>query len=38
MATLVDSDQHHYESRTMWQDHVEPAVRDEALHIVDDES
>jgi hypothetical protein len=33
----VDSDQHHYESRTMWQDHVEPAVRDEALRIVDDE-
>ena len=34
---VVDSDQHLYESRTLWRDHIDPGARDEALAIVDDE-
>ncbi len=37
MASVVDSDQHLYEPRTMWLDHIDPARRDEALQIVDDD-
>lgn len=37
VATVIDCDQHLYESRTMWADHIEPARRDEALAIVDDD-
>jgi hypothetical protein len=33
---IIDSDQHLYEPRTLWLDHVEPALRDEALRIEDD--
>ena len=33
---IIDSDQHLYESRTLWRDHVDPAMRDEALRIEDD--
>jgi predicted TIM-barrel fold metal-dependent hydrolase len=34
---VIDSDQHLYETRTTWLDHVDPARRDDALRIVDDE-
>ena len=34
---VVDSDQHLYESRAMWRDHIDPARRDDALEIVDDD-
>jgi predicted TIM-barrel fold metal-dependent hydrolase len=37
MASVIDSDQHLVESRTLWSDHIDPALRDEALAIVDDE-
>ncbi|GIU88144.1 MAG: amidohydrolase [Acidimicrobiia bacterium] len=33
----VDSDQHLYEHRTLWLDHVDPDRRDDALRIVDDD-
>src|ERR1700722_20165990 len=35
--TIIDSDQHLFESRTMWQDHIEPAHRDDALAIAEDD-
>ena len=35
--TVIDCDQHLYESRTMWADHIDPAAREDALAIVDDE-
>jgi predicted TIM-barrel fold metal-dependent hydrolase len=39
MATgIVDCDQHLYESRTLWADHIDRRHRDDALAIVDDES
>jgi predicted TIM-barrel fold metal-dependent hydrolase len=37
MRAIVDSDQHLYEYRGMWQDHIDPAVRGEALRFVDDD-
>jgi predicted TIM-barrel fold metal-dependent hydrolase len=37
MTVLVDCDQHLYESRTLWRDHVDPADRELALVIEDDE-
>ena len=37
MTVIIDSDQHLYESRTLWADHIDPARRDDALAIVDDE-
>ncbi len=37
MALVVDSDQHMYEPRTMWLDHIDPGRRDDALQIVDDD-
>jgi hypothetical protein len=33
---IIDSDQHLYESRTLWRDHIDPALRDEAVRIEDD--
>jgi hypothetical protein len=33
---VIDCDQHLYESRTLWRDHIDPALRDEALRIEDD--
>ncbi len=33
---IIDSDQHLYETRTTWLDHVDPSMRDEALTITDD--
>lgn len=35
---IIDSDQHLYESRTLWRDHIDPAMREEALRIEDDAS
>ncbi len=37
MTNVIDSDQHLYETRSLWADHVDPAAREEALAIVDDE-
>ncbi|GFG76211.1 amidohydrolase family protein [Mycobacterium botniense] len=37
MTGIVDSDQHLYESRSLWAEHIDPAARDEALSLVDDE-
>lgn len=36
MPGIIDSDQHLYESRTLWRDHIDPQMRDEALRIEDD--
>ena len=33
LMRIVDSDQHLYESRTLWREHIEPTLRDEALRI-----
>ena len=33
----IDADQHIFEPRTMWRDHIDPAFRDKALAIEDDE-
>ncbi len=35
--TVIDSDQHLFEPRTLWADHADPADREHALRIVDDE-
>jgi predicted TIM-barrel fold metal-dependent hydrolase len=35
-APVIDSDQHLYETRTTWRDHIDPAFRDDALRIEDD--
>jgi predicted TIM-barrel fold metal-dependent hydrolase len=37
VTTIIDSDQHLYESRALWTDHVDPSLKEEALTIVDDE-
>jgi hypothetical protein len=37
MSPVIDSDQHLYETRTTWLDHIDPDHRDDALRIVDDE-
>jgi predicted TIM-barrel fold metal-dependent hydrolase len=37
VTTIIDSDQHLYESRTLWSDHIDPSLEEEALVIVDDE-
>jgi predicted TIM-barrel fold metal-dependent hydrolase len=37
VAVIIDSDQHLYETRTLWADHIDPGARDEALAIVDDD-
>ncbi len=36
MAPVVDSDQHLYEPRAMWRDHIDPGRREDALRIDDD--
>ena len=35
--SIIDVDQHLYEPRTLWADHVDPSWRDDALAIVDDD-
>jgi predicted TIM-barrel fold metal-dependent hydrolase len=37
MAAVIDSDQHLFESRSLWADHIDPARRHDALSIVDDD-
>ncbi len=37
MSTIIDSDQHLYEYRTMWADHIDPRFRDDAIALVDDD-
>jgi len=37
VALVIDSDQHLYESRDTWRAHIDPAHRDDALGIDDDE-
>jgi predicted TIM-barrel fold metal-dependent hydrolase len=37
VTVVIDSDQHLYESRSLWTDHADPGSRDEAIRIVDDE-
>jgi predicted TIM-barrel fold metal-dependent hydrolase len=34
---IVDSDQHLYEPRSMWRDHIDPTLRDDALELLDDQ-
>ncbi len=36
MTAVIDSDQHLYEYRGLWAEHIEPALRDEAIRFVDD--
>ena len=36
-GALIDCDQHLYEPRSMWRDHIDPAFRDDALALEDDE-
>src|SRR5258708_7466987 len=37
MTPVVDSDEHLYETRAMWSDHIGPGRREAALRFVDDE-
>lgn len=37
MTAVIDSDQHLYESRTMWVDHIDPPMRRDAISIEDDD-
>jgi predicted TIM-barrel fold metal-dependent hydrolase len=37
VTAIIDCDQHLYESRTLWADHIDPQWRDQALRIEDDE-
>jgi predicted TIM-barrel fold metal-dependent hydrolase len=37
VACIIDSDQHLYESRSLWADYIDPAARQDALNFVDDE-
>src|SRR5689334_24782722 len=37
MPVAIDSDQHLFETRTMWRDHIDPGARDDALAIENDE-
>ena len=37
MTSIIDSDQHLYETRTTWADHIDPSLRHESLAIVDDD-
>jgi predicted TIM-barrel fold metal-dependent hydrolase len=36
MAALIDSDQHLYEPRGLWEEHIDPALRHEALRFAED--
>ncbi len=37
MTPVVDSDQHLYESRSLWADHIDPGSRGDALSLLDDD-
>ena len=36
MSVVIDSDQHLFEYRGMWREHIDPALRDDALELTDD--
>jgi predicted TIM-barrel fold metal-dependent hydrolase len=36
MRAILDSDQHLYEYRGLWEEHIDPALRDEAIRFADD--
>jgi hypothetical protein len=36
VSSIIDSDQHLYETRTLWRDYIDPGMRAEALPIEDD--
>jgi predicted TIM-barrel fold metal-dependent hydrolase len=36
VTTVIDSDQHLFEYRGLWEEHVDPTLRSEALRFVDD--
>ena len=36
MTAVIDSDQHLFEYRGLWEEHVDPALRDEAIRFLDD--
>jgi predicted TIM-barrel fold metal-dependent hydrolase len=36
MKTVIDSDQHLFEYRGLWEEHVDPALRGEAIRFADD--
>jgi Amidohydrolase len=36
-ARVIDSDQHLFEYRGLWEEHIDPGLRDEAIRFVDDE-
>jgi predicted TIM-barrel fold metal-dependent hydrolase len=36
MKSVLDSDQHLYEYRGLWEDHVDPGLREEAIRFADD--
>lgn len=36
MTTLIDSDQHLYEYRGLWEEHIDPALRGDAIRFADD--
>lgn len=37
MAGIIDSDQHLYETRGLWREYIDPAAREEALELADDD-
>jgi predicted TIM-barrel fold metal-dependent hydrolase len=37
MPDVIDSDQHLFETRTLWADHIDPDHREDALAILDDD-
>jgi len=37
MPGVIDSDQHLYEPRGMWAEHIDPGARDDSLELVDDD-
>src|SRR5215472_8663907 len=37
MPSVIDSDQHLFEYRGLWADHIDPAFRDQAIRFVDDD-
>jgi len=37
VTAIIDSDQHLYEARTMWVDHIDPGMRAETLRVEDDD-
>ena len=37
MTRIIDVDQHLFEPRSMWRDHIDPGLRDRALAIEDDD-